>query len=107
MNADDLKNMLRILCSTDRHEIETVLGEPMSAEDWFDFSRNPADFMIRCREATARAIWAIVEARHTRKLVAADEAPPTHHANGAPMWAPDGTLLNDRGTRSIFDDLDA
>lgn len=28
------------------------------------------------------------------------------HANGAPMYAPDGTLLDDKGNRSIFDDID-
>lgn len=28
------------------------------------------------------------------------------HPNGAPMWAPDGTLLDDRGNRSVFDDVD-
>lgn len=28
------------------------------------------------------------------------------HANGAPKWAPDGTLLDDKGNRSIFDDVD-
>lgn len=28
------------------------------------------------------------------------------HPNGAPMWAPDGTLLDDKGNRSIFDDVD-
>jgi len=28
------------------------------------------------------------------------------HPNGAPKWAPDGTLLDDKGNRSIFDDVD-
>jgi hypothetical protein len=28
------------------------------------------------------------------------------HPNGAPMYAPDGTMLDDRGNRSIFDDVD-
>lgn len=28
------------------------------------------------------------------------------HPNGAPVWAPDGTLLNADGSRSIFDDVD-
>jgi hypothetical protein len=27
------------------------------------------------------------------------------HKNGAPMFAPDGTMLDDKGNRSIFDDL--
>lgn len=27
------------------------------------------------------------------------------HPNGAPKWASDGTLLDDRGKRSIFDDV--
>lgn len=28
------------------------------------------------------------------------------HPNGRPMWSPDGTLLDDKGNRSIFDDVD-
>jgi hypothetical protein len=28
------------------------------------------------------------------------------HPNGKPQYAPDGTMLNDDGTRSIFDDID-
>lgn len=28
------------------------------------------------------------------------------HPNGAPMFSRDGTLLDDRGKRSIFDDVD-
>ena len=28
------------------------------------------------------------------------------HPNGAPKWAPDGTMLNEDGSRSIFDDVD-
>ena len=28
------------------------------------------------------------------------------HANGCPKWSPDGTMLDDRGNRSIFDDVD-
>lgn len=27
-------------------------------------------------------------------------------ANGMPMFAPDGTMLNEKGNRSIFDDVD-
>ncbi|HEV2674105.1 MAG TPA: hypothetical protein VGV37_06145 [Aliidongia sp.] len=28
------------------------------------------------------------------------------HSNGSPLWASDGTLLDERGNRSIFDDID-
>jgi hypothetical protein len=28
------------------------------------------------------------------------------HPNGKPMYAPDGTMLDDKGNRSIFDDVD-
>ncbi|MDO8534109.1 MAG: hypothetical protein Q7S17_05130 [Xanthobacteraceae bacterium] len=28
------------------------------------------------------------------------------HKNDAPMFAPDGTMLDDQGNRSIFDDVD-
>lgn len=30
----------------------------------------------------------------------------TKHPNGAPMFAPDGMMLDDKGNRSIFDDVD-
>lgn len=29
-----------------------------------------------------------------------------YHQNGAPMFAPDGTMLDEHGNRSIFDDVD-
>lgn len=32
--------------------------------------------------------------------------PLLKHPNGAPMYAPDGTMLNEDGIRSIFDDVD-
>lgn len=35
------------------------------------------------------------------------EPAPTTHENGAPMFAADGTMLDDKGNRSIFDDVDA
>lgn len=28
------------------------------------------------------------------------------HKNGAPMFSADGTMLDDKGNRSIFDDID-
>lgn len=28
------------------------------------------------------------------------------HPNGKPKWGPDGTLLDDKGNRSVFDDID-
>jgi hypothetical protein len=28
------------------------------------------------------------------------------HQNGSPLWAKDGTLLDEKGNRSIFDDVD-
>lgn len=28
------------------------------------------------------------------------------HPNGAPLWSPDGTMLDEHGNRSIFDDVD-
>ena len=28
------------------------------------------------------------------------------HPNGAPKYAPDGTMLDDKGNRSVFDDVD-
>lgn len=30
----------------------------------------------------------------------------SRHPNGQRKWADDGTMLNERGTRSIFDDVD-
>jgi hypothetical protein len=39
-----------------------------------------------------------------RELYAAQKS--EKHPNGAPKYAADGTLLDDRGKRSIFDDVD-
>lgn len=35
-----------------------------------------------------------------------DRQAAVRHPNGAPMFAPDGTMLDDKGARSIFDDVD-
>lgn len=47
--------------------------------------------------------------RMERETVARAKADPgtlLRHPNGKPMYSPDGTLLDDRGKRSIFDDVD-
>ncbi|PWJ88425.1 hypothetical protein C8D77_111148 [Mesorhizobium loti] len=38
--------------------------------------------------------------------VRTEEQRADKHPNGQPMWAPSGTLLDERGNRSIFDDVD-
>ena len=38
--------------------------------------------------------------------VRTDEQRAAKHDNGAHMWSPDGTLLDEHGNRSIFDDVD-
>jgi len=40
----------------------------------------------------------------SRAAYAADSA--TTYPNGKPMFAPDGTMLDENGNRSIFDDVD-
>lgn len=40
------------------------------------------------------------------KGVTPDMLANDRHPNGAPKWASDGTLLDDHGKRSIFDDVD-
>jgi hypothetical protein len=44
------------------------------------------------------------------KLIGLDEATPDwrnlRHANGTPVFSLDGTMLDDKGDRSIFDDID-
>lgn len=35
-----------------------------------------------------------------------EEQAQMKYPNGAPKFAPDGTLLDDKGNRSIFDDID-
>ncbi len=44
------------------------------------------------------------------KLGALDRVTPgwrtLRHENGTPMFSLDGTMLDDRGNRSIFDDVD-
>ena len=41
-----------------------------------------------------------------RPDVRTDEQRATKHPNGQHQWSPDGTLLDENGNRSIFDDLD-
>lgn len=48
--------------------------------------------------------WAADE---VNRVDPADETPPSAYPNGAPMFATDGTMLDDKGNRSIFDDVDA
>jgi primosomal protein N' len=38
--------------------------------------------------------------------VRTDEQRQQKHENGQHMWSPDGTLLDEHGNRSIFDDVD-
>ena len=38
--------------------------------------------------------------------VRTDEQRASKHPNGAHVWSPDGTLLDENGNRSIFDDVD-
>lgn len=38
--------------------------------------------------------------------VRTDEQRAAKHPNGRHQWSPDGTLLNENGNRSIFDDVD-
>ena len=42
----------------------------------------------------------------TRLDVRTDEQRAAKHPNGVHKWAPDGTLLDENGYRSIFDDVD-
>lgn len=48
---------------------------------------------------------------YARKIIAEMQDAVPHsgrrHANGAPMFAADGMMLDDQGNRSIFDDVDA
>lgn len=48
--------------------------------------------------------------RRAEKLAWLEENKPywrsQRYDNGQRIWADDGTLLNERGTRSIFDDVD-
>lgn len=41
-----------------------------------------------------------------RPDVRTDEQRATKYPNGQPMWSPDGTMLDEYGNRSIFDDVD-
>lgn len=38
--------------------------------------------------------------------VRTDEQRAAKHPNGQQMWAPDGTMVDEHGNRSIFDDVD-
>lgn len=63
MNLREFHNGLRILHSIDADEFEAAGGDP---GDYAAFSREPARFLIRCDDATAGALWAVIQRRQTR-----------------------------------------
>lgn len=45
-------------------------------------------------------------AKQARAAAADPDWQTSRHPNGQRKWADDGTLLTERGTRSVFDDVD-
>lgn len=63
---------------------------------------------VKSRLSRARAAIAVhLEEFRQQELRAKHEADEKTYPNGAPMYAPDGMMLDDDGNRSIFDDVDA
>lgn len=63
----DFHNRLRILTGIDRHEL--VHAGAVRADDlnaWESFRLDPYRFFIRADDATAAAIWAVIERRASR-----------------------------------------
>lgn len=75
-------------CDDDDCVIETIVAKEREA---------CAEIADRFDSATARRIASSIRVRGLKDK---------KHPNGNPMFAPDGTMLDEHGNRSIFDDVD-
>lgn len=57
-------------------------------------------------ELASVAILRIAEPENPVDVRTEEQKAAKHPRNGAPLWSPDGTLLDENGNRSIFDDVD-
>jgi hypothetical protein len=72
MDLRAFHNRLRIMTSIDRDEL--VRAGVLPANDhsaWGTFHRDPFRWFIRCDDATAERLWALIESRAARTGVAA------------------------------------
>jgi len=61
MTQAEFHNALRILTSIDRPDF------PGTDEEWPRFRANPHTYFIRCSDEQADKLWAVIEARQTRR----------------------------------------
>lgn len=60
----DFHNRLRILISIDRHELVAAGVIPGGDHNaWGTFHRDPFRWLIRCDDASAEKLWALIERR--------------------------------------------
>ncbi|MGE0714799.1 MAG: hypothetical protein AB7P02_05100 [Alphaproteobacteria bacterium] len=71
MNADRFVNALRILRSTDRHELERAIGRRVEAREWNNFVDRPTDWLMRAAEDEQERLLAYVETRQPKERIAA------------------------------------
>jgi len=106
MDFHQFHNGLRVLLNIDADEfLQATFGIDTKPADnsrewgvWTSFRDNPYRWFIRAPTDKAKAVFAIIEQR--------SEALKHRHKNGAPMFTADGTMLDDQGNRSIFDDIE-
>ena len=71
MDIREFHNALRILLNIDRDELEAVgVIDHADHNAWGTFTRDPFRFFIRSDDATADKLWAIIEARQSKRRAA-------------------------------------
>lgn len=80
--------------------LDILKGAQSAGKNWWAESQlRQIDLLVAANKEIARLRLALA----AREPV---DEPPATHPNGAPLFAPDGTMLDDKGNRSVFDDVD-
>lgn len=71
MSMDEFHNGLRTLLSLDFSDlVRAGVFHDWQTDKWEQFQRDPFRFFIRTDEVTADAIWAIIQARQSKRKAA-------------------------------------
>jgi hypothetical protein len=65
ITARELRNVIAVMRSIDRHEIEEA-GYDMPDGSWQHFRENPAERFLQCNDECREAIMRVIVARTTR-----------------------------------------
>jgi len=71
MSVDEFHNGLRTLLSLDFSDlVKAGVFHDWQTDKWDQFQRDPFRFFIRTDEETADALWAIIQARQSKRKAA-------------------------------------